>query len=168
MSPRLCCLTRWLLILFALAASPRLSAQTNSTPEERAHWTELARKLEVDPLNGGLNKDAEKALKRLIEIKDIHIPLCGPILTGLNTDKSKYSGQFTRQYLIASSVFVIQNPDKASDAGLINLSAVQSVLKVYGAILQKKSDARSSSLDALQKEQDAGTLEATVRKRCGG
>jgi hypothetical protein len=169
-SPRSCRLAGSLLtlILLALLASPRLLAQANSTPEERAHWVELARKLEADPLNGGLNKDAEKAMKRLIEIKDIHIPLCGSVFTNLNTDKSKYSGQLTRQYLIASAVFVIQNPDKASDTGLMNLSAVQSVLRVYTAILQKKSDARSSSLDSLQEELDAGTLEATVRKKCGG
>jgi hypothetical protein len=165
--------SRWsatLTLLFGillLGFSPGLFAQANSTPEERARWVELSHKLETDPLDGALNKEAEKAVKRLIEVHDVHVALCGSVFTDLNASKSKYSGQITRQYLLASAAFVIENPEKAAESGLVNLYAVQSVLKVYGAILQKKSDSRSPSLDAFLKDQDAGTLEASVRKKCG-
>src|SRR5271157_2105435 len=126
MSKRPSSLIHLLFRFLALSVSPQLFAQTNSTTEERAHWVELAHKLETNPLDGALNKDAEKAVKRLIEVHDIHIALCGAVFGDLTAAKGKYSGQITRQYLLASAVFVIEHPDKASDAGLTNLSAVQS------------------------------------------
>jgi len=153
--------------ILALLFSQSILAQANSTPEERAHWIELTRKLEADPLDSQLNKYAEIAVKRLIEVKDIHVAICGAVFSDLGASKYKYSGQITRQYLLASAVFVIQNPDKAGDAALANLSAVQSVLKVYNAILQSKPKEHSKSLDELVKEQNAGSLESSIHKKCG-
>ena len=152
-----------LALFFALSAF----AQANSTPDERARWIELKGKLEAEPLDAQLNQEAEIAVKRLIEVKDIHVVVCGAIFSDLGGSKGKYSGQLTRQYLLASAVFVIQNPDKAGDAALTNLSAVQSVLKVYSAILQAKPKEHSKSLDELVKEQNAGSLESAIHKKCG-
>ena len=69
--------------------------------------------------------------------------------------------------MLASGAFVIENPDKAADAAATNLSAVQSVLKVYSAILQQKPGAKSKALDDLLKQQNDGTLGSAVRKKCG-
>jgi hypothetical protein len=153
--------------LLALFCSPKLFAQANSTPEERAHWIELMQKLEVDPLNDSLNQDAEAAVKRLMEVHDIHVALCGHILADLQMDKKKYSGTITRQYLIASSVYVIQNSDKAGDTIGANLAALGSVLKTYRVMVQKKSDAKSKGLDALVQQQSGEKLEEYVHQRCG-
>lgn len=153
--------------VLALFLSQPTFAQANSTPDERARWIELKGKLEGDPLDAHLNQEAEIAVKRLIEVKDIHVTICGAILSDLGGSKSKYSGQITRQYLLASSVFVIQNPEKASDPTLTNLTAVQSVLKVYNAILQAKPKEHLKSLDELLKEQNAGSLEPAIHKKCG-
>jgi hypothetical protein len=155
------------LVLLVLGISPASLAQTTSTPEERAHWVDITHKLESNPLDGALNKEAEKALKRLIEVHDVHVAICGALFGDLNATKNKYSGQITRQYMLASGAFVIENPDKAADAAATNLSAVQSVLKVYGAILQQKPDAKLKALDDLLKQQNDGTLESAVRKKCG-
>jgi len=152
--------------IFSLLCSRPLLAQANSTPEERTRWIELTQKLEGDPLNDQLNKEAEIAVKRLIEVKDIHVAICGAVFSELGASKNKYSGQITRQYLLASAVFVIQNPDRASDAALTNISAVQSVLKVYNAILQSKPKEHSKALDELAKEQDGGSLESSIHKKC--
>lgn len=153
--------------IFALLCSRPILAQANSTPEERTRWIELTQKLESNPLDDQLNKEAVVAVRRLIEVKDIHVAICGAIFTDLGSSKSKYTEQITRQYLPASAAFVIQNPDKASDAALTNISAVQSVLKVYNAILQSKPKERSKSLDELVKEQNAGSLESSIHKKCG-
>jgi hypothetical protein len=113
------------------------------------------------------NKEAETAVKRLIEVKDVHAAICGAVFSDLGSSKSKYSGQITRQYLLASAAFVIQNPDRAGDAALTNISAVQSVLALYTAILQAKPEARMKSLAELVEEQNAGTLQSTIHKKCG-
>jgi PBP1b-binding outer membrane lipoprotein LpoB len=154
------------LALLVLVTSPAVLAQATSTPEERAHWVDITHKLESNPLDGALNKEAEKALKRLIEVHDVHVAICGAVFSDLNTAKNKYSGQITRQYMLASGAFVIENPDRATDAAATNLSAVQSVLKVYAAILQQKPDAKLKALDDLLKQQNDGTLESAVRKKC--
>ena len=62
---------------------------------------------------------------------------------------------------------MIQNPDRAGDAALTNISAVQSVLALYTAILQAKPEPRMKSLAELVKEQNAGTLQSTIHKKCG-
>jgi hypothetical protein len=155
------------MVLLVLGTSPAAPAQATSTPEERAHWVDITRKLESNPLDGALNKEAEKALKRLIEVHDIHVAICGAVFSDLTATKNKYSGQITRQYMLASGAFVIENPDKAADAAATNLSAVQSVLKVYSAILQQKPEAKTKALDDLLKQQNDGTLESAVRKKCG-
>jgi hypothetical protein len=154
-------------VFVVLGIAPALLAQATSTPEERAHWVDITHKLESNPLDGALNKEAEKALKRLIEVHDVHVAICGAVFSDLNAAKTKYSGQITRQYMLASGAFVIENPDKAADAAATNLSAVQSVLKVYSAILQQKPEAKSKALDDLLRQQNDGTLESTVRKKCG-
>src|SRR5215813_10121346 len=89
--------------IFSLLCSRPLLAQANSTPAERTRWIELTRKLEADPLNDQFNKEAEIAVKRLIEVKDIHVAICGAVFSDLGASKSKYSGQITRQYLLASA-----------------------------------------------------------------
>ena len=113
---------------------------------------EITHKLESKPLEGALNKEAEKALKRLIEVHDIHVAICAAVFSDLDATRNKYSGQITRQYMLASGAFVIENPDKAADAAATNLSAVQSVLKVYSAILQQKPEAKSKALDDLLRQ----------------
>lgn len=152
--------------LVYLGSCTRLFGQATSTPDERAHWVEITHKLESNPLDGALNKEGEKALKRLIEVHDVHVAICGAVFSELNASKNKYSGQITRQYMLASGAFVIENPDKAGDSAATNLSAVQSVLKVYSAILQQKPDAKSKALDDLLKQQSEGTLEGAVHKKC--
>jgi len=46
--------------------------------------------------------------------------------------------------MLASGAFIMENPAKAGDTNAMNLAAVESVLKVYSAILQQKPDASES------------------------
>jgi len=48
----------------------------------------------------------------------------------------------------------------------MNVAAVESVLKVYSAILQQKSDAKWKPLDDLVKKQSQGKLDDALRKQC--
>jgi hypothetical protein len=159
----------WLPTLYFLflATALRTSAQATSTPEERAQWVEATHKLESAPLDDSVSKQGDAALKRLSDVHDIHVPLCPALLSEFSGMKYTYSHAITRQYMLASGAFIIENPGKAGDVAAMNVAAVESVLMVYSTILQQKSDAKSKLLDDLLKKQSQGKLDDALRKRCG-
>jgi hypothetical protein len=129
-------------VVFPATSRPKAAGQGTSTAEERARWAEIAHKLERNPLDESANKDGEWALNRLSDAHDIHVPLCPALLGEFNDSKYKYRHAITRQYMLASGAFLIENPAKAGDPAAMNVAAVESVLKVYSAILQQKPDAK--------------------------
>jgi hypothetical protein len=161
---------RWIRILTCLVLPISITqsafSQATSTPKERAQWVEVTHKLESSPLDENVNKDGERALSRLSDVHDIHVPLCPALLGEFNDAKYKYRHEITRQYMLASGVFVIENPDKASDTRAMNLAAMGSVLKVYSVILQQKRDAKWEPLDDLLTKQTQGKLEDGLPKEC--
>jgi hypothetical protein len=103
--------TRSLAIGFlCVAVAQRAAAQGTSTSEERARWAEITHKLESNPLDDRVNKDGEWALNRLSDAHDIHVPLCPALLGEFNDAKYKYRHEVTRQYMLASGAFIIENP----------------------------------------------------------
>lgn len=140
------------------------SAQDTSTPEERAQWAEVTHKLESAPLDDIVNKQGEAALKRLSDVHDVHVLLCPALLNEFNGMKYAYAHTITRQYMLASGAFQIENPDKAGDGKATALAAVESVLKTYQAILKQKPDAKAKPLDDLLKKQSQGKLNDAMKQ----
>ncbi len=159
-------LTRgWILVVGALSIFiGQAIAQDTSTPEERAQWVEITHKLESSPLDDSVNKQAEAAFKRLSDVHDVHVLLCPALLNEFNGMKYAYSHTITRQYMLASGAFQIENPDKAADARATALAAVESVLKTYQTILQQKPDAKAKALDDLLKKQSQGKLKDSLKQ----
>lgn len=60
--------------------------------------------------------------------------------------KYAYAHTITRQYMLASGAFIIENPDKAADTKAANLAAVESVLKTYQAICNRSRIQRRKPL----------------------
>jgi len=157
----------WSLALGLCVVIPqRAAAQATSTPEERAQWVEVTHKLEGAPLNDNLNQEGEAALKRVSDVHDIHVPLCPAVLSEFNRMKYVYSHTITRQYMLASAAFLIENPEKAADTKATNLAAVESVLKTYQAVLRQKPDAKAKALDDLLKKQSQAKLDGSLQKQC--
>src|SRR5690242_13010961 len=101
----------WILfVVLICSATKEVVAQGTSTPEERARWAGITHKLERSPLDENLNKDGDVALNRLGEVHDIHVPLCPALLGEFNDMKYKYWHEVTRQYMLASGAFLIENP----------------------------------------------------------
>jgi hypothetical protein len=158
---------RWIFTVICSAViAPQLSAQATSTPEERAQWVQVTRKLESAPLYDSLNKQGEAALKQVTDAHDVHITLCTPFFSEFNALKYTYSHAIVRQFMLASAASVIENPDKTADSNAMNRSTIESVLKTYQAILQQKPDARSKTLDDLLKKQSQGKLNEYIQKTC--
>lgn len=140
------------------------AAQDTSIPEERAQWVEVTHKLESAPLDDSVNKQGEAAFKRLSDVHDVHVPLCPALLSEFNGMKYAYAHTITRQYMLASGAFVIEHSDRAADTKAANLSAVESVLKTYQAILKQKPDAKAKQLDDLLKKQSQGKLKDALKQ----
>ncbi|MFZ0820139.1 MAG: hypothetical protein WAM91_08715 [Candidatus Acidiferrales bacterium] len=153
--------------LFGLLAARATSAQETSTPEERARWVQITRRLEANPLDKDAIKDGEWAVKRVMEVRDVHVTLCADTMGYVENKKYKYNGNLLRQYLLGSAAFVVENPDKASDSTATNVAAMQSVLKIYAAIAQKEPKARLERMDMLLGIHGDEMLAAYVKKRCG-
>jgi hypothetical protein len=156
----------WVLVLccFSTAVVRRAVAQDTSTPQERAQWAEVTHKLESAPLDEDVNKQGEAAFKRLSDVHDVHVLLCPALLSEFNGMKYAYAHTITRQYMMASGAFQIENPDKAADGKATALAAVESVLKTYQAILKQKPDAKAKQLDDLLKKQSQGKLNDALKQ----
>lgn len=160
-----------ILLLAICMASIAVQAQDTSTPEERARVVAITQKLEQSPLDKGLKNDRDWAIKRMIEVKDIHVPLCPGILgDGYFSSGYKYKNEITAQLLLASASFVIENQGKTWEQTALDQSALESVLKTYRAILQVKPKDKSKELDLLVQKQDAGQIPEYLQsadKNCG-
>lgn len=158
----------WVLVLvlavFSVASTRKATAQGTSTPEERAQWVAITHKLESSPLDDSVNKQGETALNQVSNAHDIHVPLCPALLTEFSGMKYVYAHTITRQYMLASTAFLIESPDKATDTKALNLAAVESVLKTYSAILQEKPAAKAKPLDDLLKKQSQGKLQDALKQ----
>jgi hypothetical protein len=163
-------LEAWLLLpmlcFLGVAVAQGAMAQGTSTPEERARWVEITHKLESNPLESSVNREGEWALNRLGDAHDIHVPLCPVLLSEFNDPKYKYRHEITRQYMLASGSFLIENSAKAGDTDAMNVAAVESVLKVYTLILKQRPDARWKPLDDLLKKQSQDKLHDALHKLC--
>jgi hypothetical protein len=105
----------WFLVVVALSVfAATASAQDTSTQEERMQWVEVTHKLESAPLDDSVNKQGEAAFKRLSDVHDVHVLLCPALLSEFNGMKYVYAHTITRQYMLASGAFQIENPDKAA------------------------------------------------------
>jgi len=160
---------RWSVLVlscFSVLIGQRAASQDTSTPEERMQWVDATHQLEISPLDDSVNKQGEVALKQVSDAHDIHVPLCPGLLSGFNGLKYTYAHTITRQYMLASTAFLIENPEKASDVDAMNVAAVESVLKTYSAILQQKPEAKSKTLDDMLKKQSQGKLKDFIQKQC--
>jgi hypothetical protein len=153
-----------LVISVAMLILQRAAAQDTSTSEERAQWVEITHKLESSPLDESVNQQGESAFKRLSDVHDVHVLLCPALLGEFNGMKYVYAHTITRQYMLASGAFQIENPDKAADAKATAIAAVESALKAYQAILKQKPDAKAKQLDDLLKKQTQGKLNDALKQ----
>jgi hypothetical protein len=156
----------FLVVGIAASIVPSVPAKDTSTPEERAQWVAITHKLESNPLDDSMDKEGAVALKQISNAHDIHVPLCPALLGGFSGMKYAYAHTIARQYMLASTVFLIENPDKMNDHNAMNLAAVESVLKAYTSILQQKPDGRTKDLDNLRQKQKQNKLVEYIQKGC--
>jgi hypothetical protein len=134
-----------------------------STPEERKRAVEMATFLETNPLAKEAKDYRAALLFFLAEVPDITVTLCTNVLGDLKKFKGDYDAELTGQLVYSQAKFIIENPDKAQDAGAVYLAAVEGVLRTWQAIKAAKPKAKFPLLDELVAKQQAGTLPEHVQ-----
>jgi hypothetical protein len=153
-----------LVLLAQLAWGQTSQGRGVSTAEERTRFVEIAHKLEGDPLDRGLDRDRDWAMRWLIEVPDVGATVCVAVLGDFMKEKKyKYSGEIVRQLVFSSAAFTIEAPTKAGDKLTQYEAGVKGVLATYQAILRVQPEARSKSLDNLLRKQADGKLSDFIR-----
>jgi hypothetical protein len=128
-------------------------------------WTALSHKLEADPLNPALNKDAELAVQELSTSSDFHTPLCNSFFSFFNKLTASgypYQAQIYRLYILGSATYRIET-GKTDPYGT-NLYAFTSVLKGYSTILAHDPVSRDKVMDSLLVTDLKGKLPDLLKK----
>jgi len=140
------------------------AASAPSSPQDRARFVSIAKKLEAAPLDPKLTPDREWALGWLAEIPDIQVSICAAPLAKWDQPDYRYKSEILYQYVFSMGTFLIENPGKADDRKSQYLAGVEGALRAYRVILQEMPDAKSAGLDSLADMQARGDLNAFMVK----
>jgi hypothetical protein len=150
-----------LALVFGLA--PAIAADAHSSPEDRARFVSITRKLEEAPLQPGAREDRAWALSWLTDAPDVSVNVCSS-LGGLVKSKYPYAGEIVLQYTFAMAALVIEHPETTNDSNAQQLAGVTGALKAYRSILRGKPDAKSPALDSLLEIEARGELPDYIQK----
>lgn len=149
----------------ALALGPvaAMATQAHSSPDDRARFVSITRKLEEAPLGPDARPDAAWAINWLTEAPDVTVHICLTTLGDMDKDYP-YGPQIVGQDAFEMAALIIERPETANDEAALQLAGVTGALKTYRSILREKPDARSPALDSLLQAEARGELPAVVGK----
>ena len=102
------------------------------------------------------------AVNYVMVTKDVTVIVCGGDITKPFLDKkNKNSTELVAQYTIAMAAIKILNPG-LTDENVVQLAALNSVLKTYEAMIKEKPKTRFEGMDEYIVKRDKGELEALV------
>jgi hypothetical protein len=133
-----------------LIATSIAGAQTAPAEANYPAWTAISHRLEANPLDPQLNRDAEVAVQEVSASPDFHTPLCSSFFnffSKLSATGYPYQAQIYRLYLLGSATYRIET-GKTDPYGT-NTYAFTSVLKGYTSIINKDPNARDKTMDGL-------------------
>lgn len=151
-----------LALIFGLVPVGTAHAQTS--PEDRARFVSVTRKLEEAPLQADIRADRAWALNWLAEAPDVSVIVCESSLGGLDSDY-QYAGEIMLQYMFAMAVLVIERPETVTDQNAQQAAGVAGALRAYRAILDSEPGAKSPILDSMLEIEAQGGLPEYIRSR---
>jgi hypothetical protein len=152
------------LLLTPLAANA--ADRGPSTPEERKQALEYIHSWQADPLGPRAKDQFGWVLKWFAEVPDQTVHVC-MILDKLPKGDKKDSSTIFGGAFMAQAAFVLENPDKNSDAQAEYEAGVEGALKIYETLLNANPKDRQPYLDDLIQRREAGTLAQWVKEHSG-
>jgi hypothetical protein len=142
-----------ILISIFLLFSINLLAQTKKIKiNNKKQFIETVKYLEKNPLA----EDAKAKMSAAMQYSEkVNTLECDKV--GLLFLENPVAGEVIGQYMIALALFSVENP-KSKNVKTAQFSALESALKVYQIVLQKKEESRTKRLDLLVLKSKNGEL----------
>jgi hypothetical protein len=145
------------------------TAQIALAQEGKELVIKTARALETSPSDKETRKMQKKAIRWIVETKEISVSLCHGVAGMIVDYENKYGEDMISAYTIGVAVFGIQNPSKSADRNATHLAGVELALKVYEKLVQEKPGTNNDMIDLLIEKRDKGELATTIALlKCGG
>ncbi len=160
----------WLPMLVALvlagtaawSAAGGTAARGPATGEERARVVRLAAELEARPLGKQADRQRRWLDGFLVEVPDIHVPVCRNLLLPMVQD-SPLATPLVAQMLYSGAAFLVEHPERAGDEFAIYQAGVAGALRAYESVSRDKPRRRIALLDQLVQKRERGELARFVR-----
>lgn len=145
--------------LFAVGLLVQISSAQDKQTLDKISFVKATRLLEQDPFIKDAKKFREVMTYYLIETKDVSLVLCTNDATKTIFDKKyKFSSELFAQNMFGMAAFKLENPDKVKDENAARLAGLESMLKVYEAMVKSNPKAKFAVADDLIIKRDNGTL----------
>lgn len=145
--------------LFFIALLTQTTAAQNDKTIDKTTFIKAVKILEQDPFIKDAKKYRAALTYYLIETKDVSVVVCTSDATKEIFDKkNKFSNELFSQNMFGMAVFKLENPDKSTDEKAAQLAGVESMLRIYEAMIKQNPKAQFPAVDALLAKRNDGTL----------
>lgn len=156
------------LLILCVAVLIFQTATSHAQSFGKAELISAAASLEANPFSDDAKLLRGRGVQHVIETSDVNVVVCGGDITSALLDKkNKNSTELIAQYTIGMAAFKLQNPDN-KDENSAQLAGLESTLKVYEAMVQKKPKTKHAGMEDLLAKRNSNTLSDLVAKAdCG-
>lgn len=159
-------MTRTALALLLTLAPAAALARGPSTPAERKRAVETTRRLEKEPFAANAMAGRKWLMNWIEQIPDITVRTCSGPLDALAADKGneRFGRVLFAQAPFGITSWLIEHPDGKDDWVAQQTAGIESVLRAYGQVLRRESQARWEELDLLLEARRQGKLQQVVEE----
>jgi hypothetical protein len=147
---------------FAVVIAVVMLGQATMAQDNKQNVLDAAKAIESNIKSKEAVDQRERALKWLIETKDVNLTVCGPVFGLFSDKKNRSSSMMTLGYTIGMGAFKIGSPDKANDENAAQLAGLLLALRVYENAVADNPKAKFDKIDSLLQKRTAGELPALI------
>ena len=152
-----------------LAASAALAEEPRKTsPEEREQIVELSKAYLRDVMAPESKSLALNVVEWWSGVSDLRVPWCKELLPDEARLSQDLRFKLNVAVVAASGIFVVQNPERATDARAAYVEGLEGVVRAYQQVLSKDAGARNEFMDRVCALQAAGKLGEYVDTHTAG
>ena len=122
------------------------------------------RALEANPLASDAAEARRLLLMWITDSPDVTVEMCGGALEPLSESTSRYHQELLLQFVLSSSAYAIEHPDRAGDVARVTAGGLEGALATYTALkAQQGEQATDAFMEQLSRIRERGGLEEHAR-----
>jgi len=145
------------LALLTVFAKAPLQRQPTA-PEKKAEMIRLIQALETTPFGKGAKEARREVLLWLTDAPDVTVTMCPQLLVDLKKFKGDEGAALVGQLAFSEAKFILENPDKAKNAGAVHMAGTEGVIRTYTAMKADKPKLSIEPMEHLLQLQSQGKL----------